>query len=58
MDRYLKIDEVIQLTSLSRSTIYNYIKQGLFPKPVKLGARRVGWLYSLLFDWIVKKQNS
>jgi prophage regulatory protein len=27
----------------SRSTIYLRIEQGLFPKPVKLGARAVGW---------------
>lgn len=27
----------------SRSTIYLRIEQGLFPKPVKLGARSVGW---------------
>lgn len=27
----------------SRSTIYLRIAQGLFPKPVSLGARAVGW---------------
>lgn len=27
----------------SRSTIYLRIQQGLWPKPVKLGARAVGW---------------
>lgn len=27
----------------SRSTIYLRIEQGLFTKPVKLGARAVGW---------------
>lgn len=27
----------------SRSTIYNEIKAGLWPKPVKLGPRSVGW---------------
>lgn len=27
----------------TRSTIYLRISQGLFPKPVKLGARAVGW---------------
>jgi len=28
---------------LSRSTIYLRISQGLWPKPVSLGARAVGW---------------
>lgn len=31
------------LTGYSRSTIYLRIAQGLFPKPVSLGARAVGW---------------
>lgn len=30
-------------SGLSRSTIYLRISQGLWPKPVSLGARAVGW---------------
>ncbi len=30
-------------TGYSRSTIYLRISQGLWPKPVRLGARAVGW---------------
>ena len=30
-------------TGLSRSTLYLRISQGLWPKPVSLGARAVGW---------------
>jgi len=30
-------------TGLSRSTLYLRISQGLWPKPVNLGARAVGW---------------
>jgi len=30
-------------TGLSRSTLYLRISQGLWPKPVRLGARAVGW---------------
>ncbi|WP_250483047.1 AlpA family transcriptional regulator [Caballeronia sp. GaOx3] len=35
--------EVESATGLSRSTIYQRIKAGTFPKPVHLGARSVGW---------------
>lgn len=35
--------EVERQTGLSRSTIYQRIKAGTFPKPVHLGARSVGW---------------
>jgi prophage regulatory protein len=34
---------VQEQTGNSRSTLYLRIKQGLFPKPVKLGPRAVAW---------------
>lgn len=39
----LRLPAVKADTGLSRSTIYLYASQGLFPKPVSLGARSVGW---------------
>ena len=35
--------QVQAATGYSRSTIYFRITQGLWPKPVSLGARAVGW---------------
>lgn len=37
---------------LTRSTIYQRIKDGTFPKPVNLGARAVGWLESEVDAWL------
>ena len=34
---------VLRDTGLTRSTLYLRIAQGLFTKPVSLGARAVGW---------------
>jgi len=39
----LRLPTVKDLTGLSRSTIYLRISEGIFPKPVSLGARAVGW---------------
>lgn len=39
----LRRKTVESLTGYSRSTIYLRIAQGLFPKPISLGARAVGW---------------
>jgi len=38
-----RLPAVIADTGLSRSTIYLYVSQGLWPHPVRLGARAVGW---------------
>lgn len=39
----LRLPTVKAETGASRSTIYLRIQQGLWPKPVKLGPRSVGW---------------
>lgn len=51
----IRLNEVIERTSLSRSTLYAYMNKGLFPKPVKLGLRAVGWYASEVNDWIVSR---
>ena len=39
-------------TGLSRSTLYQYVKDGHFPSPVLLGLRAVGWRESDVNHWI------
>jgi len=39
----LRRKQVEREVGLSRSTIYQRIKDGTFPAPVKLGLRSVGW---------------
>ena len=39
----LRRRQVQSETGFSRSTIYLHIAQGLWPKPVSLGPRAVGW---------------
>lgn len=43
MHTILRIPAVKSQSGLSRSTIYLRIAQGLWTKPVSLGARAVGW---------------
>ncbi|KMN20436.1 MULTISPECIES: helix-turn-helix transcriptional regulator [Pseudomonas] len=53
--RIIRLKEVIDSTGLARSTIYKYIGEGTFPKPVPLGDRRVGWVDSEVHDWILAR---
>ncbi len=52
---FLRRKQVETRTGLSRSTIYQYVKDGIFPKPVPLGPRAVGWLESDVGDWIAAR---
>lgn len=47
--------EVERLTALSRSRIYDLMKQGAFPKPVVLGAMSVAWLEIEVREWIAHR---
>jgi len=38
-------------TGLSRSSLYDLIAAGEFPKPVPLGRRTVGWIEAEIADW-------
>ena len=40
---YLTLPEVLQRKGGGKSTLYLEIKEGRFPKPLKLGLRRIGW---------------
>ena len=53
--RLIKLKEVIQKTSLGRSTIYEFMTDGRFPKQVSLGAKSVAWLESEVDDWIMDR---
>ena len=48
----LRLALVKQRTGLSRSSIYNGVKQGTFPAQISLGPRAVGWLESSIDAWI------
>lgn len=37
---------VLEATGWSKSTLYNRIQEGLFPNPISLGARAVGFVES------------
>ena len=49
----LRRKQVEQKTGLARSTIYDRMKAGVFPKPIQLGnSRVVGWIESEVDEWL------
>jgi len=53
--RFLRLPEVINQCGLSRSTLYDAIKQGRFPAPVPLGPKRVAWLSTEIDRWMADR---
>ena len=48
--RLLRIDDVLEVIPVSSTTWWEGIKDGLFPKGVKIGLRTVAWRYGDIRD--------
>jgi len=57
MDRFLRLDQVKDISGLSRSTIYRFMGNGTFPKNVDLGPRLIAWRESDIKEWFINKKN-
>lgn len=51
----LDISGVMEMTTLSQSTIYTLAKRGEFPKQVRIGPNRVVWRRSEVVAWLEQK---
>jgi len=51
-DRFIRLPEVLRMTSLSRSTLYEKIRKGAFPRQVSLGDNIVAWYESDVLAWM------
>ncbi|EMH9441560.1 AlpA family phage regulatory protein [Proteus mirabilis] len=60
--RILRITELTKALGISRSSIYEKLNprskyyDDTFPKPIKLGASSVGWLYSSVEKWVASRE--
>jgi prophage regulatory protein len=49
--RLIRLAEVLAICGKSRSSVYESIKKGTFPAPVKLGGRSAAWVKSEVLEW-------
>lgn len=52
MTKILKLPQVMEVTSLSRSSIYAYIKAQKFPPQINIGVKAVGWDSLAIEKWL------
>jgi prophage regulatory protein len=55
LERFIRRVEVEHITGLGRSTIYDKMAAGEFPKPVPISSGAVGWLESEIAVWQEKR---
>jgi prophage regulatory protein len=49
--RFIKLKEVVAMCGKPRSGIYDAIKKGEFPAPMKVGGRASAWIKSEVLQW-------
>ena len=52
MTDLLRLPAILKRTKISRSQIYSLMKQGDFPKPIRVGKRAVRWRLTDIENWI------
>lgn len=53
--RLIRLKEVQHRVGLGRSTIYRWMAEGKFPKPVQLGGYAVAWAEHEIEHWIIAR---
>ena len=53
--RLIRLPEVQHRVGLGRSTIYRWMAEGKFPKPVQLGGYAVAWAQEDIENWILAR---
>ena len=53
-----RLPEVMDMTWLSRSSIYLRVSTDEFPKPLKIGRRAIGWPEESIIAWQTKMMEA
>lgn len=54
-EKLIRIEQVMELTGLAKSTVWLWVKDKKLPKPIKLSPRVTVWKLSDIEQWIEKK---
>lgn len=52
VSKLIRLPAVQDATGLGRNTIYEAMKRGDFPRPIKIGMRAVAWRISDIEQWV------
>ncbi|MES2585827.1 MAG: AlpA family phage regulatory protein [Pseudomonadota bacterium] len=57
MSKLIRLNQVRDVTGLSRSSIYAFIENGKFPRQIKIGERAVAWDEMDIQNWISHRKQ-
>jgi prophage regulatory protein len=57
LDKLLRIDRVLEATTLGQTRLREMVREGTFPAPVALGTRARAWRESEVNAWIAERKS-
>lgn len=58
MKTYIRLEDVITMTKLSKQSIYRLMREKQFPANVKITRRTVVWIKEEIEEWLVNKEEA
>jgi prophage regulatory protein len=55
--KYVRMSQLIEIVPMSKATIWRKLKDGTFPKPVKLGDRITAWRLDQIEAWLAARHG-
>ena len=53
--RLLRLDEVVQIAGIGKTSVYKLMGEGAFPRPVTIRGRAVRWVSDEIDAWILAR---
>ena len=57
LEQLYRLQDLVNILKISRSTIYAGIKDGTFPKPFKLSKRKTAWTHNQIEEWMKQRKE-
>ena len=56
-ENYLNIDDITNSLKISEDTLREWIKDGKFPRPLRVNDRATLWSYTLIENWVAQQHK-
>ena len=57
-ENYLNIDDITKSLKINEDTLRRWIKEGKFPRPLRMSHRTTLWSYALVENWIAQHHKA
>jgi prophage regulatory protein len=57
ISRYVRVNQLTQLIPISKASVWRKVKEGSFPKPIKLGERITAWRMEDVEAWLTARHR-